>query len=468
MIPTWFEQSRPVYVFKVFEEDSVDAMEKLIGALAEKLPAHAGRSTVELAFRAAVDALPKSKLKDRVLVKREQLIGRLLVLVRQKTVEEANEVAEEPQDVDKDFQLHSCYQDVDTDKPRDCLKHCRSLVQDALVSLDPAARAEEALGGLVALFPPERTDWKLDIGDLQTLVQILTLAAATRGLQDTVAWKRFLGFVISAVLRLDAANGMMNEVQRLGCTTALLVQQPSVARAAVRIATSSEYGSRDQCVRLVPILAPLLRTGFLRGGGKTHRGDLLALLSGLRFLQLATMSGLHSDKLAEIRKILTTAFSRDYDATPMLPELQRIAENHARLLKRGKAILRKMQNAAKTSSTSTTVEIIEALAKELQQQELARLVGFSGLPAGDDEQIDANAAAARARGDLFFEDTSGDVPLESLLKGGSSATQDAILQVQKRKFGNLDGVEDIDVDDASKSPKASKAKHEVSKSSKAV
>ena len=127
----------------------------------------------------------------------------------------------------------------------------------------------------------------------------------------------------------------------------------------------------------------------------------------------------------------------------MLPELRRMAEAQARQLKRGKAMLKKLQRAeAKASATAAAVELIE-MVKGLQSSELSRLVGFAGLPVGDDEQVDAKAAAARARGDLFFEDTSGDAPLENLLTGGSSTAEEAMLQVQKRKLGNLDGVEQL-------------------------
>lgn len=145
----------------------------------------------------------------------------------------------------------------------------------------------------------------------------------------------------------------------------------------------------------------------------------------------------------EVRQILVTALGRDYDVSPMLPELRRMAEAQARQLKRGKAMLKKLQRAeAKASATAAAVELIE-MVKGLQSSELSRLVGFAGLPVGDDEQVDAKAAAARARGDLFFEDTSGDAPLENLLSGGSSTAEEAMLQVQKRKLGNLDGVEQL-------------------------
>lgn len=132
-------------------------MEKLIDALAEKLPADAGRPTVELAFRAAIDALPKTKLREALLLKQKRLIGRLVALVRQKVPQElegtGEEAAEQSRKVENQADDLALYQGVDTEKPGECLKHCESLLQNALVSLDPSVRAEEALGALVALFP---------------------------------------------------------------------------------------------------------------------------------------------------------------------------------------------------------------------------------------------------------------------------------------------------------------------------
>lgn len=136
-------------------------MEKLIDALAEKLPANAGRPTVELAFRAAIDALPKTKLREALLLKQKRLIGRLVALVRQKVPQELEGTGEETAElsgkVENQADDLALYQGVDTEKPGECLKHCESLLQNALVSLDPSVRAEEALGALVALFPETGT-----------------------------------------------------------------------------------------------------------------------------------------------------------------------------------------------------------------------------------------------------------------------------------------------------------------------
>eukprot|EP00435_Cladocopium_sp_Y103_P042155 s1236_g11.t1 len=201
----------------------------------------------------------------------------------------------------------------------------------------------------------------------------------------------------------------------------------------LRNESSSPQGLRRHHQRLLANLrALLLPSDLLRLLANLRAlllpSDLLRLLANLRALML-----LGDLQMRLLIQVLLPRGLRALLRRQLLPAL------------RGEVEIRGLEAA--------TAAIIEATAKELQHSELARLVGFSGLPIGDDEQIDAKAASARARGDLFFEDTAPDA-LESLLVGGSSAAHEAMAQVQKRKLGNLEGVENICVDDASQNPKA--------------
>ncbi|CAJ1395888.1 unnamed protein product [Effrenium voratum] len=265
------------------------------------------------------------------------------------------------------------------------------------------------------------------------------------------AWQRFLG--LAAVSPLCAKDDLPEKdcaeaAARLGCASALLAS-PRAARTAVRIATSLVTPGKEP-QRLVPSVLPLLRIGFKGSVRLTGtRGDLLALLSSLRFAQCAR-SMTNASQLSEARRILTASLAADFDVSPLLPELRRIAEGPAAGLRRGKALMRKLDTGiaeAKTSgSAAVLTELIEALADKLPYSDLARLVSFSGLLLGEDEQVDAKAAAARARGDLFFLDTDGEVPLESLLAGGSAAAHEAQAQLRKRTLGELEGVEELRTD----------------------
>ena len=107
-------------------------------------------------------------------------------------------------------------------------------------------------------------------------------------MEDTVAWRQFLGLTLSSLSRLPSDADATEVVESLGSTLQLLVQ-PAAARAAVRMAVTASEGTSLSWV--LPLLLPLLRRGFSKGPGGT-RGDLLALLGGLRFLQMGRSSGL--------------------------------------------------------------------------------------------------------------------------------------------------------------------------------
>ena len=108
---------------------------------------------------------------------------------------------------------------------------------------------------------------RLDADGLETLIQMLPLAA----LADSSAWRRFLGLAAAAASLLEAPEACAELLGRLACTAALLAE-PRAARTAVRLATAGAW--QAEAPRLAPVLAPLLRSGFLRKGAST-RGDLL-------------------------------------------------------------------------------------------------------------------------------------------------------------------------------------------------
>lgn len=119
-------------------------------------------------------------------------------------------------------------------------------------------------------------------------------------MEDTIAWRQFLGLTLSSLSRLPSDADAAEVVESLGSTLQLLVQ-PAAARAAVRMAvTASSEGTSLSWV--LPLLLPLLRRGFSRGPGGT-RGDLLALLGGLQFLQMGRSSGL---QLASLKVPVST------------------------------------------------------------------------------------------------------------------------------------------------------------------
>merc|ERR1711933_137395 len=102
-------------------------------------------------------------------------------------------------------------------------------------------------------------------------------------------------------------------------------------------------------------------------------------------------------------------------------------------------------------ANKTVAEAIILNSAALTSSAISRLVDCSGLPAGDEEETDHKAIAARARGDLFFEDVSGNVDANEF---GAEAAEDGLLAEVKAKvvtnnLVQLDGMEDFSDDDNS-------------------
>ncbi|CAE7533578.1 unnamed protein product [Symbiodinium sp. CCMP2592] len=69
------------------------SIDRLIEALAAKLPAKATRQTVELALRAAIDAVPKSQLRDKLLLKEGRWVRAILQRLAERIENEVQDSA---------------------------------------------------------------------------------------------------------------------------------------------------------------------------------------------------------------------------------------------------------------------------------------------------------------------------------------------------------------------------------------
>jgi len=457
------------------------SVDRLLEALAAKLPSDASRSTVEFALRAAIDALPQSKTRDRLLARQAGYIRRLLGLVQEKRVEATPDSADDKKEADADTgeadegleAALAAYEGVDSDNTAACLRRCKELLTKALASIKPENRAEEALSGLLSLLPPEsQADaWEADVACLKTLAQLLPSAVAAMAVVGTedpnLVWCRFSGLVAGCHMRVqELPSSEEKEVRelarRLGSALTLLAC-PAAARSALRISLSLLDSVSTTILLRTAYLLPLVRVAF--GERFAPLGnDLTALLSTLRFLCIARRLDLDASSavgLSEARNIVLESLGRDFDASPLLPELNRLAEAHATKMRSGKALKRKLSACAQgvrspSAAASVTVELLEAIAQRLQQSDVSRLVAYSGLKVAKEEAIDTKAAAARARGDLFFEDVGGS---STGLIERSAVVAEVAAEAHKRALGSIDGVEALqDSGPAEESPGRGKAK----------
>ncbi|CAE8730447.1 unnamed protein product, partial [Polarella glacialis] len=250
-----------------------------------------------------------SKTRDRLLRDQKSYIYQLFGLVRQRRPEgatdskeddagedkkaEQDEEAEEQEDGDEGLAAFgrglsaaavAAYAGVDGDSPSACLLRCEELLAAALAGIRPAARAEEALEGLLGLLPPESSlgSWELDLDCLRLVVRLVPTAAAALAVfgeeRPPAAWRRFLGLVLSAPLRIEeelsgAAELEVREVSaRLGSLVSLLAS-PAAARSALRVSLAALGPSllfANLLGRMALAVPPVLPSAF--GGPLSERG----------------------------------------------------------------------------------------------------------------------------------------------------------------------------------------------------
>jgi len=185
---------------------------------------------------------------------------------------------------------------------------------------------------------------------------------------------------------------------------------------------------------------------------------LAALLHALRFVGLCRSAGACSEATLDgARELLRAAFEGNFDASPLLPELRRLAVHVGGL--RGKNLRRRLAavDSKGAASAALAAETLEAAAASAPPKCIGRIVACSGLPAGEEEQqVDQRAAKARAKGELFFEDVAGaDVEDGADEEDGTVMTVAATV-ARKRALESLEGVEALR--DTSGGTRAKKAK----------
>lgn len=329
------------------------------------------------------------------------------------------------------------------------------------MGLRPTKRAHDAISGLLALFPPEVNPTDPDVTctfDLKTLESCARLIALACALlqgsndQDSTLWRRFMGFALGAPLRLAEPGAPGAEraaalAAQLGGLAALAAR-PAGARAALRLALARAGAAPGGGAlgRLAALLPPAVDAGF-RGqafeGEALTRGDLVGLLQAIRVAKLCRTAGVGCKfALAEVRDLLRATLEQHVGASALWPELQRLAESIQG--PRGKALRRRLGGMGKerTSAAAATVELVEAVAASVEPESLVAVASNCGLPIGDDEDFDVRAAAARARGDLFFEDAGGNT-LAAGPEGGGDADAAAAAAVAGRVLERLDGLEGL-------------------------
>eukprot|EP00933_Yihiella_yeosuensis_P004374 TRINITY_DN108741_c0_g1_i1.p1 TRINITY_DN108741_c0_g1~~TRINITY_DN108741_c0_g1_i1.p1 ORF type:complete len:546 (+),score=171.65 TRINITY_DN108741_c0_g1_i1:46-1683(+) len=497
-----------------------EKIEELLKALASRLPGGSKKPTIEAAFRAALDAVPKSKLREKLIRDQRHYIYRLVGIVREKPVEDEARATkdestaqkgddQEEKDDEDDAEeakpgslavaAAAAYKDVDGSSPADCLSRCEDLLKAAMAAIRPAARAEEALEGLLGLLPPESRPevWELSLEQVKLCARLVPLAAAAFTVigdaNPPPAWSRFLGLVLGAPLRVqeDLTTAQEEELEevaaRLGAAVSLIAGGKS-ARSSLRLAFSllgPAPINSSVLARIAPATLPVVRAAFgihlteqVASPQKASRGELLALLHTLRYLSLFRKAKLPERAAdgsggaawcSELRKTLNGALQLDFDVSGLVPEFLRLAKENISSFAKPKSLQRRLNACASgprsaAAAAGVAADVLEGIAHLLHPADISKLATCAGLEVGADEEIDAQAAAARARGDLFFMDVDGVGGNDLINASGkvtlsSASTKEAADTARKNVFEELDGL------DALKKSKPKKAESSPKKSS---
>jgi len=445
-------------------------IDKLLDALAQRLPSTADRKVLVAALRAAAQQLPDAQAKTRTLllktesacIKKLELRVRAIAAAEHDVSEEDG--AQEELDIAKPGDVVAGYAGFSSQDPLACLAQCSELLRNALTSIRPSYRAQQAIEGLLALVPPETVlsessdPCSFGVGGLQACANLVTPAVALlRGSDDTetAVWHRFLGFLLVAPLRLKEEDhsgvGKVEDViHQLGGLVAL-VASPQAARSALRLALSSVGSAPSDMAltRFAPVVFPIVSVAFGRGaldGVALVRGDLVALLHAVRLVGVCSSMRVSPEQdLDEARGLLRLVLAGHFDAALLLPELQRLLARNAGALARSKVLQRRLAAASggeRNRVAAAVVETVEALGAVVTPLCISRLAESCGLRVGEDERVDQRAAAARAQGDIFFEDVAGfgddSVVTKRRAKGAAAASAAHLHSV-----GRLDGVESL-------------------------
>jgi len=341
-----------------------------------------------------------------------------------------------------------------------------------MASTRPAEKAEIAVAGLLAVMPAEASPGDADeehpfkLQGLRECIKLIPSAVATR----PPSMARLLGFALAAPARLPERNNVDEEVEigvlagRIGAMLALTADGPAAARVAARTGLSSLTHPVSEPVlrRLAPSLPSVVRAAFgspcvVEQKDAMLRGDLVAALHALRLVSLSRslLQLGNAATMTEARDLLVACLEHTFDATLLQPQLSKLAVRATG--KAGQLVRKRLAGSrikSKAGAAALVADVFDAVpATSISTNSLRKLADCSGLPLGEDEEMDKKAAAAKAKGDLFFEDVDGveadpdedDVPEPSQpsrkMRVTPSVVATASDAIKERALGVIDGVE---------------------------
>lgn len=444
-------------------------LDSLLEAIAKRLPSDADENLIIASVRAAAKGLTEKQAKTKLLLVTSEgrIANRIQAKLREAAAakkaaeaqmleEEAGEDAEDNEEAEATTDIMSGYRDVDEDDPCACLSRALDLLTSALTSLRPTERATQALDGLLALVGCNAVEASpLPLDALRLCLRLVPAAVAAVGFGvEPLPWRKFLGFLLVAPARLTSSDFQNKDAHELAHQLARLValsaRQPATARSALHTALSAlarPFSSNAWLSHVAPGVLLLVQRGFAGSsafaGTALQRSDMVALLLAYRFFVSCRAAGAVAAieaAVIEAGNTLRLALERHFDAAPLKPELARLVrmgEGGSKSLRR--RLARPVDGRA--NAAALTLEVMDVLPVSTPVAVFVRLATISGLPVGEDEELDRRIAKARAQGALFFEDVEGAANVADSAFAGVEAVAAAAGAARRKGVESISGIE---------------------------
>eukprot|EP00746_Dinoflagellata_sp_MGD_P006880 gnl/MRDRNA2_/MRDRNA2_113565_c0_seq1.p1 gnl/MRDRNA2_/MRDRNA2_113565_c0~~gnl/MRDRNA2_/MRDRNA2_113565_c0_seq1.p1 ORF type:complete len:502 (+),score=110.28 gnl/MRDRNA2_/MRDRNA2_113565_c0_seq1:96-1601(+) len=385
--------------------------DKIIEALAQKLPSSASRHTVIEALRAAALAVPASAAKTRQrLVEGEADFADAIEekLACRLTLEAVDKAQPAEQAGSRRQPQHAAFDDLKARPLAERAARCLSLIR-----MQSAARCSAILEAFSATLS---SDKPISEHDFDQCLRILPMISTLLDPADKPpAWYSFSCFLLAAPSRLKEANKSKKQEfgERVGGLLTLCTGNLEMQTIVKDTLFSLDCSEPETLTAVCPGMFRAIHHGFVATSQKsetptnlTHDG-LLVLLLAFRFLSQCNTAKLGTaTDLAKLQQALVHSITHlRLDGNPQWKEgLSQFVEMHVGGAEKA-ALKRKLSRVGKKRVDSAQT-VAEALAAS-PQTPVDALVGLVNkvCPVEAEAQMVKRAAVARAAGALFYEDS---------------------------------------------------------------
>lgn len=432
-------------------------VDKILEALGQKLPSSAGRDTIVEALRAAARALPDSAAKTRKrLLEQEAELADVVEekLLGRRTVEALSEEPPAQRVTSGPLAPHAVFAEL-ADRPL-AQRAIRCL---SLIGLQSTVRCSAVLDAFVATLSSKEY---VSAEDVQHCLRILPVISTLLDPGDKPpAWYSLMSFLLIAPTRMRKPDidKQVEISEQIGGMITLCMDSLEVRVMLKDALTSLHTSCADNLAASLPGVLRVIRHGFastmqgFEAPAKVSHDELVGTLLVLRFLAQCNHVKVGSaEALANLSEsLLRSLADHRLDGKPQWHQgFDDFINAHVDVAEAA-ALKRKLARIGKRRLDSAEA-VAEALAASLEAPVDAIIkLASTVCPSVAEEEDAKRAAAARAAGALFYEDTGKAVPsvndlfFEDTMGESISSPAAGIFAKDAARVGieNMPGLQDL-------------------------